>query len=91
MRFLAAAVLACVAGVLYSQEVPCSDDFSDMCPPIENGTVIYFPVEEDCTQYCQCSDGTAWLFTCPGDTVWDTDNHICNWYWDVDCDGRPIP
>ncbi|KAK4303048.1 hypothetical protein Pmani_024909 [Petrolisthes manimaculis] len=84
-------VVLCVAGVVSCQgPVQCPQQISDQCPEVDGARPKYFPVPDNCAQFCQCSSGTAWLFTCPQTTLWDTTQHYCNFADQVDCGSRPI-
>lgn len=40
---------------------------------------LYFPHDSDCNKYYRCYDGEPHAESCPGNTIWDIDNHTCNW------------
>jgi hypothetical protein len=44
---------------------------------------LYFPHDSDCHKYYRCYDGEPHPEDCPGNTIWDIDNHTCNWLENV--------
>ncbi|WP_432215025.1 chitin-binding domain-containing protein, partial [Salmonella enterica] len=66
------ALLALCALTLTSgQEAKCSSSISAQCPAVDPETPVYLAVPENCLEYCECSNGVAWLFQCDVDQAWD--------------------
>nr|XP_053629650.1 uncharacterized protein LOC128686664 [Cherax quadricarinatus] len=70
---------------------PCDDAISDQCPAEDGPDPLYIAVPENCQEYCECSQGTAYLFECGEDTLFDDVLKECNWATHVNCGSRPIP
>ncbi|KAK8402483.1 hypothetical protein O3P69_000714 [Scylla paramamosain] len=86
---LVAVSLAVASGQTGKQ---CAADISAKCPPPGIGTEpVFFEVPEHCSQYCECSNGIAWLFVCARGTLWDTWIEECIADYLVDCGSRPNP
>ncbi|XP_042228085.1 uncharacterized protein LOC121870357 [Homarus americanus] len=82
----------CAASLVSAQsETPCNDSISAQCPPVDGADPVYLPVPENCKDYCECSKGTAWLFECGTDTLYNIEKETCDWAVNVDCGDRPIP
>nr|XP_045581179.1 probable endochitinase isoform X2 [Procambarus clarkii] len=67
---------------------PCDDSISEQCHMPDDTEPQYFPVEDNCSQYCECSDGVAYLLSCAPGTFFDVHLNICNWSYLVDCGDR---
>ncbi|XP_071524805.1 uncharacterized protein [Panulirus ornatus] len=69
----------------------CDASITAQCPFPDGPNPIFLPVPENCREYCECSDGIAWLFVCAPGTLFDAQLGLCNWEDLVDCYGRPTP
>ncbi|XP_057655102.1 mucin-22-like isoform X2 [Diorhabda carinulata] len=49
-----------------------------VCPATDEGTSVYYPVS-DCTKFCECSNGTAYLHSCPEGLYFNTTLNACDW------------
>ncbi|MPC51086.1 hypothetical protein E2C01_044924 [Portunus trituberculatus] len=63
----------------------------DLCNVPATWLPVFFEVPEHCSQYCECSNGIAWLFECARGTLWDTWIEECIAEYLVDCGSRPKP
>nr|CAI5820434.1 unnamed protein product [Callosobruchus analis] len=54
------------------------------CPRVDPATPVYRAVS-GCTQFCQCSNGTPFLFDCPGGTLFNEKLNVCDWPYNVKC------
>ncbi|XP_071524806.1 peritrophin-44-like [Panulirus ornatus] len=68
----------------------CAQEISDQCPNIDGSSPVFFANPSNCASYCECSDGRAYYFLCPEDTLYDEKDFVCNWAERVDCGSRPI-
>ncbi|XP_050731276.1 peritrophin-1-like isoform X2 [Eriocheir sinensis] len=72
--------------------VQCSVDIADQCPEKDDpGNPVFLPNPDDCSQYCECSNGYAWLFDCPPGTLFDEYSKRCIMEVDANCGSRPLP
>ncbi|XP_050731280.1 uncharacterized protein LOC127005923 [Eriocheir sinensis] len=69
----------------------CASEISALCPAEDSADPVFLPVPEDCGEYCECSNGEAWLFFCPPGTLFDEKLSYCLVADSVDCGSRPIP
>nr|CAH7717140.1 unnamed protein product [Callosobruchus chinensis] len=54
------------------------------CPRVDPRTPIYSAVSH-CTQFCECSNGTPYLFDCPGGTLFNENLDVCDYPYNVHC------
>ncbi|XP_060521021.1 mucin-2-like isoform X2 [Cylas formicarius] len=57
------------------------------CPAIDGEYPVYIP-HEDCTKFCQCSNGVPYLFDCPGDLHFNAVLNVCDWPENAGCVGQ---
>ena len=56
----------------------CPSDISAQCPAVDPSTPVYFEYPNDCSKFCQCSSGTAYVEPCPPGLDFDTSLDVCN-------------
>jgi len=69
----------------------CAADISAQCPVPDVGNAVMLPDPEDCSKYCQCSNGVAYAFDCAPGSLFDVVDVRCETASDVDCGTRPRP
>uniref|UniRef100_A0A6P7FM87 Uncharacterized protein LOC114329323 n=1 Tax=Diabrotica virgifera virgifera TaxID=50390 RepID=A0A6P7FM87_DIAVI len=74
---------------------PPSDDNGDknycllksfLCPPIDGSTSVYFP-QQNCTKFCQCSNGVPYEHTCRDGLHFNPTLNVCDWPENAGCRG----
>ncbi|XP_049825874.1 zonadhesin [Aethina tumida] len=58
---------------------------SSQCPFPDGPDSVYIPLD-DCTKFCQCSNGQAILHRCPGGLHFNPVLNVCDWPKDAGCD-----
>jgi len=99
MKLLSVLVVVTLAGGATAQDAPpvtsprpqCAPEVSAECPAVDPGTPVYLADPEDCSAFCECSNGVAYSKQCTQGTYYDPDRHICDWPTNVDCGDRPVP
>ncbi|CAL4154179.1 unnamed protein product [Meganyctiphanes norvegica] len=71
--------------------VPCAEEISAKCPANDGANPTYFADPEDCSKFCECSGGTAYVHNCLPGLYFDATLNVCNWPVNVDCGSRPVP
>ncbi|XP_019869271.2 uncharacterized protein LOC109597929 [Aethina tumida] len=61
----------------------CTDK-SAQCPNPDGSDSVYIPLD-DCTKFCQCSNGQAILHNCPEGLHFNPVLNVCDWPQDAGC------
>ncbi|XP_048516336.1 serine-rich adhesin for platelets-like [Athalia rosae] len=56
---------------------PC--ERSGACPSVDPLKSAVLLAHEDCTKFCICSNGTPYLFECPGSLYFNDELKVCDW------------
>ena len=67
------------------------DNVHVVCPPSQDGFVVFVPHPYECTKYFMCQGSTGISMDCPGDLQFDPDLNVCNYEWAVGCVNKPYP
>ncbi|XP_026830390.1 uncharacterized protein LOC113563227 [Ooceraea biroi] len=59
------------------------------CPAEDPKDVVLLP-NDDCKKFCMCSNGIAWIQSCPEPLYFDTVEKICKQKKDAVCGGRTV-
>ncbi|KAG5885066.1 hypothetical protein JTB14_036635 [Gonioctena quinquepunctata] len=51
---------------------------NSLCSTIDGTVLVYFPHEDNCSKYYQCSNGKAYLHNCPSDTHFNPVLNVCD-------------
>lgn len=84
MRPLATTVLFAAIGVSHASTVPKCPDEKPLPFP------IFFPYPDNCAEFYHCSEGVAYLKTCPQGLLFNINLDSCDHPGNVDCGDRKI-
>ncbi|KAJ8925530.1 hypothetical protein NQ315_009369 [Exocentrus adspersus] len=62
---------------------PC-EAYSSSCPQVDGLYPVYIPLP-NCTQFCQCSNGSPYLHNCPVGEHFNPVLNVCDWPEDAQC------
>ena len=60
------------------KKLPLKLNDDQICPRTNQGTPVR-PNPKDCSTYHLCSNGTPFLMSCPGGTLFDEALLVCTW------------
>ncbi|KAJ8942597.1 hypothetical protein NQ318_006227 [Aromia moschata] len=75
----------------YPTDAGCQGDgasktTTENCPAVDGEYPVYIPLP-NCTQFCQCSNGDAYLHNCPDDLHFNPVLNVCDYPKDAGCQG----
>ncbi|KAJ8968420.1 hypothetical protein NQ314_002311 [Rhamnusium bicolor] len=59
------------------------------CPAVDRYHIVYFP-QLNCSQFCQCSNGKAYLRDCPDGLHFNLVLNVCDWPEEAGCSNSNI-
>lgn len=56
------------------------------CPAENAEFALHVPNPDDCSSFCKCDGGVAYLFDCPVNLHFNAELQVCDWPWNAGCD-----
>ncbi|XP_028982435.1 mucin-2-like, partial [Diachasma alloeum] len=60
-------------------------DCMKQCPAINPNNDVYFVPHRNCSQFCSCNYGTAYIIPCPKGLYFSEKHNTCTWPRDANC------